>query len=76
MQVDFEHAGTTDLELRFEFDPELEASIRDELAGKGRSTPTFDYGLYLADGTRCTRVRNTVAIRPEGYRKPRAGRGG
>ena len=69
MHVDFEHGGSTDLELRFDFPPELEARIREELARDGRSTPAFEYGYFLADGTRCTRIVNTVAIRPRGYAK-------
>jgi acyl-coenzyme A thioesterase PaaI-like protein len=69
MTVEFEHGGTTDLELRFEFAPAQEAQIRAELERDGRSTPTFEYGFYLADGSRCTRVHNTVAIRPRGYRR-------
>lgn len=69
MSIDFDHGGHDDLELRFEFDPALEARIRAELARDGRSTPTFEYGFHLPDGTRCTRIRNTVAIRPRGYRR-------
>ncbi len=69
LKLDFLHAGTTDLELRFDFDPAIEQRIRAELAHKGRSTPTFEFGYYLADGTLCTRVHNTVALRPRGYRK-------
>jgi acyl-coenzyme A thioesterase PaaI-like protein len=68
MSIDFEHGGHTDLELRFEFTAEQDAAIRKQLADNGRATPTFEYGFYLADGTRCTVVRNTVAIRPGGYR--------
>lgn len=69
MSIDFQRGGNTDLELRFEFSAELESSIRSELATQGRATPTFEYGYYLTDGSRCTVVRNTVAIRPKGYRK-------
>ena len=68
MSIDFELGGHTDLELRFEFSPEQDATIRAQLARDGRATPTFEYGFYLADGRRCTLVRNTVAIRPRGYR--------
>ena len=67
MTVEFEHGGSTDLELRFEFAPAQEALIRAELLRDGRSTPTFEYGFHLVDGRRCTRVLNTVAIRPGGY---------
>ncbi len=69
MTVDFQHGGCTDLELVFEFPREQERLIAEELAAKGRATPTFEYGFHLADGTRCTRIHNTVAIRPKGYVK-------
>lgn len=67
LAIEFDRGGSTDLELRFEFPPALETAIRAELADKGRATPTFEFGFFLADGTQCTRVRNTVAIRPRGY---------
>lgn len=66
-EIDFQQVGNSDLELRFEFSPELEAHIRDELAQRGRSTPTFEYAFYRADGVRCSVVKSTVAIRPRGY---------
>jgi len=69
MCIDFQRGGNTDLELRFDFPPELEADIRRELETEGRATPTFEYGYYLGDGSRCSVVRNTVAIRPKGFRK-------
>lgn len=69
LYLDFEHPGDTDLELRFDFDPQTKAQIRRELAEKGRSTPEFEYGLYRADGVRCSAVHCRVAIRPRGYRK-------
>jgi hypothetical protein len=69
MLVDFELGGSTDLELRFVFPEELENTIREQLARDGRATPSFEYGYYLKDGRRCTRVVNTVAIRPRGYSK-------
>ena len=69
MNIDFRHGGSTDLELRFKMDPEQEEQIRAELAERGRATPTFEYGFYLADGTQCTYIKNTVAIRPRGYVK-------
>ncbi|NOX42692.1 MAG: DUF4442 domain-containing protein [Gammaproteobacteria bacterium] len=67
MHIDFIREGSTDLELRFKFDPAQENEIRNDLEKNGRSTPTFKYGLYLKDGTQCTQVTNTVAIRPKGY---------
>ena len=70
MSIDFVAEGNTDLELRFEFDAAIDAQIRADLVRKGRSTPSFEYGFYRADGVICTRVRNTVAIRPKGYSAP------
>lgn len=69
MSIDFQKGGSTDLELRFRFDPAQEAAIAEELKAKGRATPSFEYGYYLTDGSLCTLIRNTVAIRPKGYRK-------
>lgn len=65
--VDFRRPGSTDLELRFQFDAAQIAQIRAELQARGRSNPVFDYGYYLADGTQCTTVKCTVAIRESGY---------
>ena len=70
LALDFQSEGNTDLELRFDFSPEQEAVIRNELESKGRSTPMFEYGFFLADGNRCTLIKSSVAIRPKGYRKP------
>lgn len=72
LKLDFRREGLTDLELRFKFDDQLERQIRADLAQRGRSTPAFEYGYYLEDGTLCTLVQNTVAIRPRGYRAPQA----
>lgn len=70
LAVDFQAPGNSDLELRFEFDPKQLAAIKAELEERGRSTPTFEYGLYREDGVMCTAIRCTVAIREEGYKKP------
>jgi acyl-coenzyme A thioesterase PaaI-like protein len=67
LHLDFEHPGDSDLELRFDFDPARYEAIRDELQARGRSTPEFEYGLYRADGRRCTLIHCRVAIRPRGY---------
>ena len=69
LTIDFLRAGTTDLELRFDFPPDLEPIIKKELEEKGRSTPTFIYAYHLNDGTLCAQVKCTVAIRPQGYMK-------
>ena len=65
--IDFQHEGNSDLELRFELNAEIEQQIKDDLAKKGRSTPKFEYGFYRKDGVRCSKIVNTVAIRPRGY---------
>ncbi|HET7369215.1 MAG TPA: DUF4442 domain-containing protein [Gammaproteobacteria bacterium] len=70
MTIDFSSPGSTDLELRFELPADKEAAIRAQLKKNGRATPRFEYGFYLADGTRCTTIHNSVAIRPKGYVKP------
>ncbi len=72
MHITFEKPGSTDLELRFDMDPEQERAIASELKSKGRATPTFEYAFYLADDSLCTRIKNTVAIRPRGYAKTNA----
>lgn len=69
MSLDFQRGGRTNLELRFDMDPAQETAIRAELSAKGRATPVFEYGYYLTDGSLCTLVHNTVAIRPKGYVK-------
>ncbi len=71
LTLDFRAEGTSHLELRFRFDPALEEQVRGELARRGRSTPRFEFGYYREDGTLCTLVHNTVAIRPRGYRAGR-----
>jgi len=48
LKIDLLHEGTTVLELWFEFSPDLGQTIRNELVGKGRRTPIFEYGYFLA----------------------------
>jgi acyl-coenzyme A thioesterase PaaI-like protein len=69
MSISFDHGGNSDLELRFVLTPAQEEAIRIELERDGRSTPTFEYAYVREDNVRCTVVRNTVAIRPKGYRR-------
>jgi len=64
LRVDFVREGRTDLELRFDLDPEQVRRIGRELGEQGRSTPSFEYGLYLADGRLAAWVLNRVALRP------------
>ena len=68
LNLDFRAQGLSDLELRFQFTEEIEQQIRADLASKGRSTPLFEYGYYLADGTLCTLIQTRVAIRPAAYK--------
>ena len=69
--IDFQHEGSSDLELRFNMSAEIEQKINDDLSEKGRSTPTFEYGFYRKDGVRCSKITNVVAIRPRGYQLKR-----
>ena len=69
MSTSFDHGGNSDLEMRVSLTHEQEQAVRMQLEREGRSTPTFEYGYTTADGTRCTLIRNTVAIRPRGYQR-------
>jgi acyl-coenzyme A thioesterase PaaI-like protein len=69
MAISFDHGGNSDLEMRFALTSEQENDIRMQLESEGRATPTFEYGYVREDGVRCTVIRNTVAIRPRGYRR-------
>lgn len=69
MEISFDHGGNSDLEMRFTLTPEQEKDIRMQLDSEGRATPTFEYGYVRGDGVRCTVIRNTVAIRPRGYKR-------
>lgn len=68
LQLDFQQEGLTDLELRFFLSPEQQQQINAELIEKGRSTPSFEYGYYLANGTLCTKITARIAIRAKGYK--------
>jgi acyl-coenzyme A thioesterase PaaI-like protein len=70
LRVDFRREGRTDLELRFEFDPGQAGDIAADLDARGRSTPRFEYGIYLPDGRAAAWIHACVAIRPGGYRPP------
>ncbi|MGF1546058.1 MAG: PaaI family thioesterase [Thiotrichales bacterium] len=67
LTLDFRRPGLGDLELRFEFPVGIETAIGEELRLHQRSDPRFEYGFFLADGTQCTAIHSTVAIRERGY---------
>ena len=69
MTISFDHGGNSDLEMRFTLTPGQEEEIRMRLETEGRATPTFEYGYFRKDGVQCTVIRNTVAIRPRGYKR-------
>lgn len=68
LKVDFRREGRSDLELRYSLAPDQEAQIREELARRGRATPTFEFGFYDTQDRLCVWVHNTVAIRPGDFR--------
>jgi len=70
LEVDFIRVGSSDLTLHFDFDEAQFHEIEKELNESGRSTPTFEMKFTREDGKVCTRILNTVAIRPEGYVAP------
>ena len=72
MEIDFVRGGDSDLQLRFEFSEAQEKAIAAELAERGRATPKFEYAYYNDRNEICTRITNTVAIRPVGYLKARS----
>jgi len=70
LEYEFVRIGNSNLVLHFDFNqPQIE-SIRRELAEHGRSTPCFKMHYVRSDGKICTHIRNTVAIRPQGYVGP------
>jgi len=73
LHVDFDRVGNSDLELCFSFPQETHTAIEAALLKDGRATPCFDMHFLRADGKVCTRIRNTVAIRPLGYIGPKEG---
>ncbi|MCU7812490.1 MAG: PaaI family thioesterase [Candidatus Thiodiazotropha sp. (ex Notomyrtea botanica)] len=50
LQVDFRSPGLSDLELRFELTEAAVGAIAEELAKRGRSTPSFEFGFYDQEG--------------------------
>ena len=70
LDVDFIRVGNSDLMLHFDFDEGQFHEIEQELNENGRATPTFEMKFVREDRKVCTRILNTVAIRPEGYIAP------
>ncbi len=70
LHLDFQHEANTDTTLHFDLDGEMKARIQHDLNLKNRSTPTFSMSFKRTDGTVCTVIKNTVAIRPMNYKKP------
>jgi len=68
LEIDFIRVGSSDLILQFDFDAEMESRIGKELDEHGFATPCFRINFVRDDGKVCTRIKNTVAIRPKGYR--------
>jgi len=74
LEIDFIRTGNSDLTLHFDFPPETDSTIAQELQQRGRATPCFHMHYTRADGHICTRIKNTVAIRPAGYLAPHENR--
>lgn len=68
LQLDFRREGRSDLELRFDLDPEQERVIAAQLQQKGRASPVFEFGFYDQDDHLCVKVTNKVAIRPANFK--------
>ncbi len=67
LELDFIRVGNSDLILHFDFSVEQEQQIRHELEQHGRATLCFEMVYKRADGKICSKIKNTVAIRPVGY---------
>ncbi len=67
LEIEFIRVGNSNLVLHFDFDESLADKITNELAESGKSTPCFEMHYVREDGKVCTRIKNTVAIRPKGY---------
>ncbi len=67
LELDFIRVGNSDLILHFDFEAQTEHDIRLALEEHGHATPCFTMSYVRDDGQVCTRIKNTVAIRPKGY---------
>ncbi len=68
--LDFLRVGNSDLVLHFDFPATTDSAIREALETSGRADPCFEMAYRRADDRICTRIRNTVAIRPAAYVSP------
>jgi len=67
LEIDFIRIGNSNLMLHFDFGVQTEHDIRQALEEHGCATPCFTMTYVREDGQICTRIKNTVAIRPRGY---------
>jgi len=67
LEIDFIRVGNSSLVLHFDFGTQTEQDIRQALEAHDRATPCFEMTYVREDGQVCTRIKNTVAIRPRGY---------
>ncbi len=67
LEFDFVRVGNSDLILHFDFPEDIHEATTRALAESGRADPRFEMAYARADGQICTRIANTVAIRPRGY---------
>jgi len=67
LEIDFIRVGNSNLMLHFDFDERISRTIEQQLNEKNRSTPCFMMTFVREDGEICTRIKNTVAIRPKNY---------
>jgi acyl-coenzyme A thioesterase PaaI-like protein len=67
LELDFIRVGNSSLMLHFDFGAQTEHDIRQALDKHGHATPCFTMTYVREDGQICTRIKNTVAIRPKGY---------
>jgi len=70
LELEFLRVGSSDLVLELDIDPGIQQEVRRKLQADGRADPCFSMVYRRGDGKVCTRIRNTVAIRPKGYVSP------
>jgi len=67
LELDFLRVGNSDLILHFDLSDEQADAIEEELRLHHRATPCFEMTYVREDGQIATKIRNTIAIRPQGY---------